>query len=239
VCVNKFYDANVNGYPDYGEEPMGGVAFSLTGNGITQTQTTGSDGKAAFSNIPDGIYVVKENVPSGYYSSLIDSQYVYVFSSNATVNFGNVCIGAGGAKGMGFWTSKNGEGALNNSGKLEDALWWLRYWGLRNADGTDFDPYTYAQLRTWMMGANSKNMTFVQPHPCTGAVTKSESKRLPEVNSIGVEAKVWPNPSNNYFTLRAAYNRNNEGVLIKVYNANGQQVYTANGSSNKDYRFGD
>ena len=321
VCVNKFYDANVNGYPDYGEEPMGGVAFTLTGNGITQTQTTGSDGKAAFSNIPDGIYVVKENVPSGYYSSLIDSQYVYVFSSNATVNFGNVCIGAGGAKGIGFWTSKNGEGVLNNSGKLDDALWWLRYWGLRNADGTDFDPYTYAQLRTWMMGANSKNMTymlsaqlaamflsmelgyvdgynsyiytpgcswwgnfmnvynlvwttnyylwyrttvdgkdpdrtyldclktafdnannnltFVQPHPCTGAVTKSESKRLPEVNSIGVEAKVWPNPSNNYFTLRAAYNRNNEGVLIKVYNANGQQVYTANGSSNKDYRFGD
>src|SRR4030095_2968464 len=59
VCLTKFYDANLNGYQDAGEEPMGGVAFTLTGNGINQMQTTGDDGKAAFTDLPDGLYVIK------------------------------------------------------------------------------------------------------------------------------------------------------------------------------------
>ncbi len=206
---------------------------------------------------------------------------------------------------------------------MEDALWWLRYWGLRNADGTDFEPYTYAQLRTWMMGANAKNMTymlsaqlaamflstelgyvdsynsyiytpgcawwgnfmnvsnliwytnyylwynttvdgknpergyldclknafdnannnltFAQPHPCSGAIPSVNNKQIPEVNEIvrSAEARLWPNPSSSYFTLRPANSANNEPVLLKVFNANGQQVYTATGSSDKDYRFGE
>jgi hypothetical protein len=322
VCVNKFYDANVNGYPDPGEEPIGGITFTLTGNGITQTQVTGSDGKAAFTNFPDGVYVIKETVPSGYYSSGIDSQYVYLFGGNVVANFGNVCIGPGGAKGIGFWANKNGETALNNSGKLQDALWWLRYWGLRNADGTDFDPYTYDQLKSWMLGANAKNitymlsaqlaamflnvelgyvdqynsyiytpgcswwgnfmnvsnliwytnyylwysttvdgknpergylnclktafdnannnLTFVQPHPCNGTITKAETGQQ-EVNSIypSPVAKLWPNPSSNYFTLRPAENGNVETIQLRVFNINGQLVYETNGSSNKDYHFGE
>lgn len=159
VCLNKFYDANVNGYPDPGEEPMGDVTFTLTGNGIKQIQTTGSDGKAAFTNLPDGLYLIKENVPSGYYA-VTDSQFAYI-SGNATVNFGNVCLGAGGAKGLGFWSGKNGEAAINNAGKMEHALSSLRDWSLRNADGSDFDPYTYSQLRSWLLGANAKNMTYM------------------------------------------------------------------------------
>jgi hypothetical protein len=321
VCLTKFYDANVNGYPDAGEETMGGVKFTLTGSGIKKTQTTGSDGKAVFSNLPDGIYVLKETVPSGYYSSGADSQYVYLFNTNATVNFGNVCIGSVGAKGIGFWTSKNGQIALTNSGKLDDALWWLRYWGLRNADGTDFDPYSYDQLKTWMLGATAKNMTymlsaqlaamflntelgyvdsynsyiytpgcswwgnfmnvnnlmwytnyylwyrtmvdgkdpdrgyldclktafdnankdltFVQPHPCTGTITKTEKNTVPEMSALSPMARIWPNPSNNYFTLRPANVSNNETVQLKVYNVSGQEVYNAQGFSNKDYRFGE
>ena len=122
VCLTKFYDANVNGYPDPGEEPMGGVTFTLTGNGITQTQTTGSDGKTSFSGLPDGIYVVKEKVPAGYFSSVADSQFVYLFGYPAITNFGNVCIGPlGSPKGVGFWTSKVVSG-INSGRKMEDAL---------------------------------------------------------------------------------------------------------------------
>jgi pullulanase-like protein/SdrD B-like protein/type IX secretion system substrate protein len=319
VCVNKFYDANLNGYQDPGEEPMGDVKFTLSGNGITQTQTTGTDGKAAFSNLPDGFYVIKENVPSGYYSSGIDSQFVYLFGNAAVANFGNVCIGPGGAKGVGFWTSKNGEAALK-SGGLEDALWQLRNFSLRNADGSDFDPYTYQQLTTWLKGANAKNMTymlssqlaamflniqlgyvtydryiytpgctywgnfmnvysliwytnyylmnktsadgkdpergyleclknafdnannnltFVQPHPCTGTITKTEKNTVPEVGAILPTARIWPNPSNNYFTLRPANVSNHETVRLKVYNVNGQEAYSTQGFSDRDYRFGE
>jgi hypothetical protein len=323
ICVNKFYDANVNSWPDPGEEPMAGVKFTLTGNGITQTQTTGSDGKAAFNNLPDGVYVIKENVPSGYYTSRVDSQYVYLFGNAVPANFGNVCIGAGNAKGIGFWTSKKGEAALINAGKLDEALIQLRdYYSLRNADGTDFDPYTYAQLRTWMLGTTSKNMmymlstqlaamflntelgyvdrynnyiytpgcsnwwdnftsvgnlmwytniylfyrttvtgtdpersyleclknaldnannnlTFVQPHPCTGTITKTEKNTVPEVSALSQAAKIWPNPSNNYFTLHPATNSKIEQIQVKVYNSNGQQVYLEKGSSGRVYQFGE
>ena len=321
ICVNKFYDANVNGYLDSAEERMGDVTFTLTGNGLTQTQSTGSDGKAAFSNLPDGYYVIKEKVPSGYYSSGIDSQYVYLFGGGATVNFGNVCIGPGGAYGIGFWATKNGEAALNNLGMLENALAMLRSLALRNADGSDFDPYNYEQLRTWLRGANAKNMTymlsaqlaamflntqagyvssynshiytpgcswwgnfmsidnliwytnyylsfnttvdgknpergyleclknafdnannnltFVQPHPCSGVITKTEKNGVQELNATLGKAKIWPNPSNNYFTLRPASNGNKETVQLVVYDIMGQQVYTAKGSSEKDYRFGE
>lgn len=322
VCLNKFYDPNLNGYPDPGEEPMGGVKFTLTGKGISQTQTTGSDGKASFTNLPDGIYVIKENVPSGYYSSVADSQSVYLFGNGVTVNFGNVCIGPSNAKGIGFWTSKNGQAALVKAGKLDDALIQLRYnFSLRNADGTDFDPFTYAQLKTWLMGANAKNMTymlsaqlaamflntevgyvdyynsyvytpgcswwgnfmsiynlisytnyylwnqttvdgknpergyleclknafdnannnltFVQPHPCTGTITKVDNNAGDELNPAPGMAKIWPNPSNNYFTLRPAINGKSEEIQIRVYNSNGQQVYLTKGSSSRVYQFGE
>ena len=325
ACVNKFYDANVNGYLDYGERPMGGVAFTLTGNGITQTQTTGIDGKTAFSNIPDGNYIIKEIVPPGYLPTMPDSQTVYLFSSGATVNFGNVCLGSGGAKGKGFWANNDGEVALTNSGLIQNALLELRNLSLRNADGSDFDPYTYEQLRTWLKAANAKsmvnmvsaqlatiylnqligyvqyesivyspgcgfwgdgkfmytstltwwtnyylsfinnstgkdpyrayleclkgaldnannNLTFVQPGPCSTIAVTAAARRTNEmaaVISTAEEVKVWPNPSNNYFTLHPANKGNSEVVLLKVYNVNGEQVYTANGSSIKDYRFGE
>ena len=324
VCLTKFYDANVNGYPDPGEEPMGGVTFTLKGNGITQTQTTGSDGKAAFTNLADGIYVVKEKVPAGYFSSVADSQLVYLFGYPAITNFGNVCIGPlGGPKGMGFWMSKNGEAALTQAGKMEDALAQLRnYYSLRNADGTEFDPYSYSQLSTYLKGANAKNMTymlsaqlaamflntemgyvdgsnayiytpgcvwwsnflnvynlmtytnyylmyettvdgkhpdrgyleclktafdkannnlaFVQPHPCGSATTSIDRTALQELNEVrAATVKIWPNPSNNYFTLRPADYGNKEAVELKVYNANGQQVFRASGFSNRDYQFGE
>lgn len=36
----------------------------------------------------------------------------------------------------------------------------LRYLNLRNADGSDFDPLNYEELRTWLQRANSKNMAY-------------------------------------------------------------------------------
>ncbi len=84
---------------------------------------------------------------------------IIVFAS-FVVNFGNVCLGAGGGHSIGYWTNKNGEETLYDIG-MEDMLWWLRYMSLRNADGSNFDPYTYAELRTWLRGANSKNMLYM------------------------------------------------------------------------------
>lgn len=158
ISVNKFYDANVNGYKDYNEPPMQNVSFNLTGAGINLTKTTDAAGTATFGDLPVGIYSVKEIKTDGYLSSTADSQVVYV-SNPQEVNFGNVCLGGGNVKGTGFWMSKNGEAALNKSGQLESILETLRYFGLVNADGSNFDPYTYAQLKTWLQNANAKNMS--------------------------------------------------------------------------------
>lgn len=160
VCINKFYDANVNGYQDYNEQNIAGVSFHISGSGVDQTLTTGGAPGDCFGNLSAGTYTIRETVPSGYYTTSGDSQVVYI-NNPLVANFGNVCLGAGGAKGVGFWTNKNGETAINQSGQLENILSMLRYFGLRNADGSDFDPYSYAQLKTWMQGANAKNMAYM------------------------------------------------------------------------------
>lgn len=323
ICLTKFYDPNTNNYYDEGELPMEGVTFTLTGNGITRVQTTDNEGKTAFTDLPNGQYLVKETVPPGYYSSLQDSGFVYINNGMATIYFGNVCLGPGGAKDMGYWISKKGEAALNDLGMMELALIELGQLNLRDATGNNFDPLTFEQFRTWLKGANSKNMVymlsaqlavawlneymgytegknrfnyigtcgfpyakfmnltaiiyvtnfylglynsatahdpnrslfecmksilenansnlnFVQLTPCDG-IPVTNAKQAIDVTDDrpDMSPKLWPNPSNNYFTLRPVNNGSSEVVLLKVYNVNGQQIYTAKGSSNKDYRFGE
>jgi len=325
ICLSKFYDPNVNGYPDQGELPMAGISFTLTGNGITQLQTTDNNGKAAFTGLPNGEYWIKETIPAGYLSVNGDSQYVYIYNGLVNVNFGNVCLGPGpgGVQGKGFWTSKNGEAALKDAGKMENALLELRNLYLRNADGSDFDPFTYEQLKTWMKGANAANMVymgsaqlatlqlnqsmgyidpynsnfytgtcgqtmflrfmntatlitftntylmfihnstgndgyrpyfeclkdiaentinnlnFVQQQPC-GLNTISRNSAV-KVNAAGViaEARIWPNPSSSYFTLRPATGISNEPVTVNVFDVNGKKMHKATGGANQDYRIGD
>ncbi len=161
VCVTKFYDANVNGYVDYDEQPMQGVTFTLTGKGLLQTAVTNNEGKAWFTDVPNGEYMIRETVPAGYYTTVADSQMVYVYDGMAAANFGNVCLGAGGAKGMGYWMNKQGEAALNAAFKMDQLLWGLRNLNLRNADGSEFDPYTFADYRNWLQMANAKNMSYM------------------------------------------------------------------------------
>jgi hypothetical protein len=331
VCVNTFYDANASGSLDPGEEAIGSVLVTLTGDAHTETgevinqiKTTDNDGKTAFNNIPDDFYTVKANVPSGFLPTYTNEQRVYVFSNGTTVNFPFVCLGPGGAKAKGFWISKNGEDAIVKAGLMENALSELRSLNLRNAIGTDFDPLTYEQFRSWLKAANAKNMTnmlsaemavmdlnrllgyvdnyslvqspscnywgtdvflyvyqligipdyyisitgnstgndidrnfftclkdvledannnlnFVQPHPCglsaRSAVNKAQE--IAESNVLAGEIRVAPNPSKNYFTLRPSNKETSKSVELKVFNIYGQQVYKANGSVTKDYRFGE
>lgn len=65
-----YLDANNNGKLDPGEAGIGGVAITLTGTddtgSITQTATTGSDGRYSFSRLRPGSYTVRETQPAGY-----------------------------------------------------------------------------------------------------------------------------------------------------------------------------
>jgi hypothetical protein len=100
---------------------------------------------------------------------------------------------------------------------------------------------TYVEcLKNSFDNANN-NLTFVQPHPCDAATTNRARKDIQETSMslASAEVKLWPNPSNNYFTLRPVNSATKEAVQLKVYNITGQQIYVSNGFSNKDYRFGE
>ena len=55
----------------------------------------------------------------------------------ATVEFGNLCLGAGGGLTLGFWSNKNGKALFG-----ADDLALMVSLNLRNASGSNFDPAT-------------------------------------------------------------------------------------------------
>lgn len=56
-----------------------GAVFELSGNGESQTQTTGADGMARFENLQPGVYTVREiSAPEGYLLASPDAQQVAV-----------------------------------------------------------------------------------------------------------------------------------------------------------------
>ena len=78
-----------------------------------------------------------------------------------TVEFGNLCLGPGGGKTLGFWSNKNGQATMNDGGTMTPELTLLSGLNLRNAAGADFNPANYTQFRTWLLGASATNMAYM------------------------------------------------------------------------------
>lgn len=72
------------------------------------------------------------------------------------VEFGNVCLGAGGGLTLGFWSNKNGQALF---GADDKAL--MISLNLRNAAGTALDPASYSAFRTWLLNATATNMAYM------------------------------------------------------------------------------
>ena len=66
----------------------------------------------------------------------------------------NVCLGPGGGLTLGFWSNKNGQALITSSDlqHLRDDFC------LRNADGSEFNPTTAAQVKSFLLGATATNM---------------------------------------------------------------------------------
>lgn len=76
-------------------------------------------------------------------------------------DFGNVLLGGGGGKTLGFWSNKNGEQRMNQTLGMAAALAGLSAQNLRTAGGANFNPATYKQFRTWLLDANATNMAYM------------------------------------------------------------------------------
>jgi hypothetical protein len=159
ICVEKFYDANVNMTRDYGEVGLCGWEVKIYDDAGALVDTLYT---------PDcillypGNYTVTETIPYGWGNTTPASVDVEVTSgSEETVEFGNVCFGAGGGKTMGFWSNNNGKATMNDGGTSVPELALLTSLNLRNANGTAFDPGSYTQFRTWLLRADATNMAYM------------------------------------------------------------------------------
>jgi len=150
--VIKFYDANANGVNDDGQLITGWkVRIQDNIDYIRYTPVT-------ILVDPDD-YIVTEFYPveTNWMPTTANPVYVTLpAGGSATVEFGNLCLGEGGGKTLGFWSNKNGKKLVGN-----DDLAMLANLNLRNADGSAFDPVAYAPFRTWLLGANATNMAYM------------------------------------------------------------------------------
>jgi len=170
IFGHKFYDHDTDGEND-DEAPIPGWKVVLIApDGTSSTTFTDADGAYKFIVAADGsTYPVEElPVPPGFYpagtwlNTTAVSQAVTSDGGNYEVDFGNVCLGAGGGLTLGFWSNKNGQTTMaTGPGGMSGELALLAGLSLRDAREKDFDPTTYASFRTWILGATATNMGYM------------------------------------------------------------------------------
>lgn len=163
---NKFYDANANGTNDdnafIGSWKVALAGTSANGQDVALATLTAAGGEYRFVNLLPGDYSVSEQLPKagtyGVWAATTPLQSSFSASEGSInfVHFGNVCIGAGGGKSPGYWGNPNGQALVGN-----DDLTAMTALRLRNSSGANFDPTTYAALKTWIQGATSTNMAYM------------------------------------------------------------------------------
>lgn len=190
----KYYDLNLDGVLTPGEVGIEGwridVSFTLP-DATNGTVTTFTDSTGTWALVfPAGTtYTACEVIPPA--SSYIQTgplSGATTADGNATasatkcwegtvaaadtsdLNFGNVCLGAGGGLTLGFWSNKNGQRAIANCTSLGGTAGTLAFLSglcLRNADGSNFDPTSYdgnpssTAFRPWILSANAVNMSYM------------------------------------------------------------------------------
>jgi hypothetical protein len=163
----KFYDSNTDGLLTAGEPGIfGWKIIKVPPNEYT---TTDLNGIYEFINVADGTYTISESAPFPGFIPAVGAVWINTtpLSGEATVtggndadgpDFGNVCIGPGGGKTLGFWSNKNGQKVMSNIGGVFTTL---SNMNLRKADGSNFNPTSYTQFRTWILNATATNMAYM------------------------------------------------------------------------------
>ncbi len=167
VTVLKFYDLNANQINDDGL-PLEGWVFDLTGES-TISGLTDTIGYYTFGGLSSASYSVSEKSPieTNWVATTDTLKEIFVnWADSINIEFGNVCLGPGGGKVLGFWKNKNGKRLLNQNdpewrSTLNDAT-------LRMSDGSRFYvPATgnfnnaYLSFRNWLKNANATNMAYM------------------------------------------------------------------------------
>jgi len=163
ISGQKFYDTNANGFLDAGEPGIPGFKIELNGAASSNTTTAIQPaGTYSFIGLSAGAYGVCEVVPTGGQTWISTTPTsispINVGPDSAYNNFGNVCLGAGGGKTLGFWSNRNGQAILSANPAWIGLLSGLY---LTNAIGGTYDPVAYTDFRSWLLNANAVNMAYM------------------------------------------------------------------------------
>jgi hypothetical protein len=169
LSVRKYYDADADGVKDPTEVYLDGWRFNIK-DGINWERDTPVD-MVLFA--PDTYYVTERKPaennwintdpsnPAAFINplSLPQKSVDLAVGDDKTLEFGNVCLGAGGGHTLGFWSNPNGKATMNDGGTLAPELALLSSKSLRNANGSDFNPADYTAFRNWLLSATAVNMS--------------------------------------------------------------------------------
>jgi hypothetical protein len=156
--AKKFYDANANGIDDDGQ-PIAGWEIHITDAIDYGLFYTDVNGLVSTVVAPDE-YVITESTPiesNWFHTTPNPVEATVEDQGEASVEFGNLCTGAGGGLTLGFWSNKNGEKLFN----LGTDLTLMKELNLRDGSGNAFDPANYKAFRTWLLSASATNMAYM------------------------------------------------------------------------------
>jgi hypothetical protein len=156
--VNKFYDANVDGINN-DAQPIAGWQIRIQ-DGIDIVRYT-----PVVNTLDPDTYTVTESMPneSNWIRTTANNPVIVTLAEgdDTTIEFGNVCTGAGGGKSHGFWGNTNGKNTINDLGSAASEMALLSGYNLRNANGSEFNPGAYDQFKTWNGSASAINMAYM------------------------------------------------------------------------------
>jgi len=153
----KFYDTDTNGTQDGGEPGVQGWLITKSDGTTSECALTSTNGAFSFLDVDPGHYTITEGDLASWVHTTATSHDVDVAGVDVAVPpFGNVCLGAGGGKTLGFWSNRNGAKLV---GAADLAA--LSALNLRTANGAPFHPTTFAQLNGWLLSGNAVNMAYM------------------------------------------------------------------------------
>ena len=161
ICVDKFYDKNVNGVKDPGEQSIIGWKFQIIAdnNGYNVRFTA-----PLCMTVEVGLYHIFESnadETDWIHTTPTQQDVTLLAGDHTVVQFGNVCLGAGKALTLGFWSNKNGQSLESQSGfQMLSAL------NLVNQNGSPKDflgalAQNRTDLNVWLLGGNATNMAYM------------------------------------------------------------------------------
>jgi hypothetical protein len=153
LIVRKYYDANANNVRDSSEPYLLGWEMKITDSDAVEiTRYTEVD-----IQVEAGHFIVEESMAPGWLPTGPLSRHLTVLpGGTGTVAFGNVCLGPGGGRTLGFWSNKHGQALVGS-----DDLAMLQTLNLRDDIGGDFDPTAYAGFRNWLLAGRATNMAYM------------------------------------------------------------------------------